>query len=256
MTIAENLNRILEAKADIKQAIENKGVTVGNIMIDGYAEKINEIPQEVIGSGKWVIPDGTKFKDSTFSVIDTENMDVSNVTKMNYFFYGCDNVKSFSVSSWDTSKVTTMENMFMGTNVSSLDLSTWNTSSLNNIGGMFAVNNTLKNVNVTGWDTSKVTDMSGVFSLCQNLNTISGYEKWDTSNVTDMNGVFGSCNDITSLDLTNWDTSNVTDISGMFKECYRLTTINGINDWDTSKVTTMFKVFADSHKLENIDLTN
>lgn len=43
MTIAENLQRIQTAKADIKTAIENKGVNVGDITIDGYAAKIDEI---------------------------------------------------------------------------------------------------------------------------------------------------------------------------------------------------------------------
>lgn len=43
MTIAENLQRIQTAKTDIKTAIENKGVNVGDITIDGYAAKIDEI---------------------------------------------------------------------------------------------------------------------------------------------------------------------------------------------------------------------
>lgn len=43
MAIADNLNRIIQAKADIKSAIEDKGVSVGDITIDGYAAKIAEI---------------------------------------------------------------------------------------------------------------------------------------------------------------------------------------------------------------------
>lgn len=42
-TIAENLQTIIDIKADIKTAIENKGVEVGDASFGSYAEKINEI---------------------------------------------------------------------------------------------------------------------------------------------------------------------------------------------------------------------
>ena len=44
MAVSDELNRIISAKADIKTAIENKGVTVGNDLIDTYAAKIDAIP--------------------------------------------------------------------------------------------------------------------------------------------------------------------------------------------------------------------
>ena len=43
MSIANEIQRLQNAKADIKSAIENKGVTVGDGTIDTYAEKISEI---------------------------------------------------------------------------------------------------------------------------------------------------------------------------------------------------------------------
>lgn len=110
MTTAENLNRIIKAKSDIKQAIENKGVEVGDITIDKYADKINEITQ----SSKWVIPDGLSFGYSDCEKIDTENMDISNVTTMSCMFLHCDNITSLDLSSWDTSNVRDMEHMFDG----------------------------------------------------------------------------------------------------------------------------------------------
>lgn len=44
MSIATEITRLQNAKADIKSAIESKGVTVGDGLIDTYAEKINAIP--------------------------------------------------------------------------------------------------------------------------------------------------------------------------------------------------------------------
>ena len=49
MSISTEITRLQTAKADLKTAIEAKGVTVGDITIDGYAAKVAEIPQ---GSGK------------------------------------------------------------------------------------------------------------------------------------------------------------------------------------------------------------
>ena len=43
MSIATEITRIKTAKADIKSAIEEKGVEVGNGTIDTYADKIGEI---------------------------------------------------------------------------------------------------------------------------------------------------------------------------------------------------------------------
>ena len=43
MSIETEITRLQNAKADIKNAIESKGVTVGDGLIDTYAEKINEI---------------------------------------------------------------------------------------------------------------------------------------------------------------------------------------------------------------------
>ena len=51
MSIANEIQRLQQAKADIKSAIEEKGVTVGEGTIDTYAEKISEI--SVGGSGDY-----------------------------------------------------------------------------------------------------------------------------------------------------------------------------------------------------------
>lgn len=52
-TISENLQTIIDIKADIKTAIENKGVTVGDASFGSYAEKINEI---TAGSAEILLP--------------------------------------------------------------------------------------------------------------------------------------------------------------------------------------------------------
>lgn len=43
MSIASKLQQVLDAKTDIKDAIEAQGVTVGNASLDQYAAKIGQI---------------------------------------------------------------------------------------------------------------------------------------------------------------------------------------------------------------------
>lgn len=53
MSIATEIQRLQQAKTDIKTAIEAKGVTVGDGTIDTYAEKISEISGGGGPSGYW-----------------------------------------------------------------------------------------------------------------------------------------------------------------------------------------------------------
>ena len=52
MSIATEIQRLQEAKADIKAAIEEKGVEVGNGLIDGYADKVDEVYDKGVTDGK------------------------------------------------------------------------------------------------------------------------------------------------------------------------------------------------------------
>ena len=52
MSIATEIQRLQEAKADIKTAIEEKGVEVGNGLIDGYADKVDDVYDKGILEGK------------------------------------------------------------------------------------------------------------------------------------------------------------------------------------------------------------
>ena len=145
MTTAENLNRIIQAKSDIKQAIENKGVTVGDMTIDGYAAKINEIPQEVTGGGKWVIPNGMKFGHSNLTEIDVYNMDFSNITDFSEMFSFCRNLISIDVSTLNPSNSDNIHSMY------------YNCENLTEIIGM------------GNWVTNNINDMSHLFENCENL---------------------------------------------------------------------------------------
>lgn len=77
MSISTEIQRLQTAKADIKAAIENKGVTVGDGTIDTYADKINEI------SGGTDVIELTKYTTS-FNFASTEGLPEELTVSFNY----------------------------------------------------------------------------------------------------------------------------------------------------------------------------
>ena len=59
MSVQGEIERLESAKADIKSAIENKGITVGSVTLDGYAAKVNEIPRIYISTVAPTMSDGS-----------------------------------------------------------------------------------------------------------------------------------------------------------------------------------------------------
>lgn len=119
MATSDKLNKILETKAAIRQAISNKGVEVGDDTIFAdYASKIDSIE---VGGG----------------TDDFLAMRTNNGTNMSYLFYYYQGI-NLDVSSWNTNNVTNMECMFSNCyNLISLDLSNFNTNNVTNMNDMF-----------------------------------------------------------------------------------------------------------------------
>ena len=182
-----------------------------------------------------------------------------------YFFYRLRALSNLStISTWDTTKVTTMRSMFedvgyAGATSFTPDLSSWNTSNVTDMSEMFY--NTIGEsgtssfaIDLSSWNTSSVTSMrymftqSGYFATTWTVGDLSS---WNTSNVTDMYHMFSTSGFSATAwnvgNLSSWDTSNVTNMSHMFYRAgYRDTnwSLNGISSWNTSKVTDMQNMFS------------
>ena len=173
----------------------------------------------------------------------------SNLTNMQWMFYGLDNIQTLDLSGFDTSNVTSMEAAFTCcNNLTSLNMSSFNTRNVTDMSGMFggctkydSDNNIIEgthyclltSLDVSNFDTRNVTNMSAMFSTCTNLTSLD-VSNFDTRNVTNMIGMFHSCSSLTSLDLSNFDTSNVTDLWDMFRWCEKLQTLD-LSGWDLTK---------------------
>lgn len=169
MTIEDRLNDLITAKADMKSAIESKGVDVTG-GLSTYADAIRSI-ESGGGEGSAVpLPDGTRFSSSRFEVCPS--VDTSNMTAMDFMFHGCHNITTTPL--YDTSKVTNMRYMF---------------HSCDNL------------VSVAKYDTSKVVDMESMFEGCKNLISIP---EFDTSALRYAAGIFNGCYNLTTIPKLNF----------------------------------------------------
>ena len=179
-------------------------------------------------------------------------------SRMFYSYWSDDKLKGIldiDLSNFETSKVTSMKQMFSGiSNLTSLNLSNFNTSKVTSMRDTFSDMYNLTSLNISNFNTSKVTSMSDMFHNVFNL-TSPDLSNFDTSQVTYMGGMFAGMRSLTSLNLSNFNTSKVTDMRYMFFGMSSLITLN-LSIFNTSKVTYMQQMFSDMRNLTTLDLSN
>ena len=167
-------------------------------------------------------------------------------------FNNCSSLTALDISGFNTSNVTTMNDMFRNcSSLTALDISGFNTSNVTTMSGMFYNCNKVTYLNVSGFNTSKVTDMSNMFNQCNKLASldVSGF---DTSRVTTMHAMFNAT-DLAFLDVSNFNTSLVTSMSYMFGYC-KMTSLD-LGSFDTRNVTNIKNMFYDCSNLASITLS-
>ncbi len=186
---------------------------------------------------------------------DVSSFDTSSVTSMFDMFHGCSSLTDLDLSSFDTSSVTNMSYMFHGcSSLTDLDLSSFDTSSVTNMGCMFNGCSNLSNLDLSSFDTSSVTNMFSIFSNCSSLTDLD-LSSFDTSSVADMSSMFYYCNSLTDLDLSSFDTSSMVRMYGMFDDCSSLTDLD-LSSFDTSAVADMSSIFSGCSSLTDLDLSS
>jgi hypothetical protein len=93
MSTADKLNKLLETKEAIKQAIIDKGGTVGDVFAE-YPTAIQNI-QGGGGSGTFVVPKDIRFSYSTVEEFpeDWDWSEINKGTDLNHLFYYCSKLK-------------------------------------------------------------------------------------------------------------------------------------------------------------------
>ena len=212
-------------------------------------------------------------------VISIDNLGMTNIDRLWYAFYKCQNMVSFTagntnaspsdlsqcfmycyamvscdVTGINTSGCGTFYNMFRYCqSLVSLDLRSFNVSSVYNLAYMLANCGSLETVDLSGWDTSYVTSMRRMFDSCSSLKSLD-LSSFDTSKINNTAELFYYCGSLETVDLSGWDTSNVTSMKSMFYGCSSILSID-LSSFDTSSVTDMYAMFSQCRKLETVDLS-
>ena len=160
-------------------------------------------------------------------------LNLTGVTVLDGLFYECTSLTTINnINSWDTSAITTMNEMFSGCTSFNQALF-FNTSAVTNMLNMF-VNCSVFNSALT-FNTLLVTDMTEMFAGCTSFNQALTF---NTSAVTSMNSMFLGCTAFNQP--LSFNTSAVTSMVGMFNGC---SVFNSLLTFDTSAVTNMRATF-------------
>lgn len=228
--------------------------------------------KEIIG---WITADNDLYIGSEFSIyskslaysfngmsavqnISFNNLNTSEAISMHSMFKDCMQLESLDLSSFNTSNVTNMVDLFNKAGYSNssftLNISSFDTSKVKDFSRTFmntGYSNTNFTLDVSGLNTVSATDMENMFnSIGYNSNVISLEfgDNFNTSNVTDMNAMFsytGYNNPNFTLDVSNFNTIKCKDFSGMFTRTgYNSTVFTlDVSNFDTSSATDMRNMF-------------
>ena len=220
-TTADKLNKLLETKQAIKQAIIDKGVDVADdTVFADYPGKIESIVTE--GGNPYYeylwnasTGDGTDysylFNRKSFTELDVSGLDTNKARNMEYMFNGCGLLTELDVSNFNTGNVTNMRYMFWNcSKLVELDVSNFNTGNVTDLSFMFCYCEKVKELDVSNFDTTKSTSLASMFQNCYELTSIKGINNFNVSKAVTIQSVFGNCRALTSLDVSNWDVGHLT----------------------------------------------
>ena len=258
-TIAENLTLLESTKANIKQAIVNKGVSVSDTdTFASYADKIGQISG---GSSATALDFGsinyayapTYLKNGLdASVAYLNNWTGNNFNSDSELMF----MPKVEIEDSEPVQMYQIVNTFPKLLIfPDIDFKHKDINGYQFMGYSKAVSIHLKNINFTGSLTylfaecdnlsdltfsgltidSDVTNASHCFQKCLKLTTVPDLFNGAQTSLSDLNYMFQGCQNMTTIDLSSWKFGQVTNMQGMFSGCYKVQTID-ITGIDTSKM--------------------
>lgn len=159
------------------------------------------------------------------SIEGLENLNTSDVTRMDYMFYKCGQLRALDLSGFNTEKVENMRDMFSNCkNLETLNLSSFKTNNLTNMSEMFLECNKIAQLDLSGFNTSGVKALDQVFKNCYALEALD-LSSFDTKWVTDMSSLFEYCQSLKTIYVSDrFSTFNVkvNYSTNMFRYCDNL----------------------------------
>lgn len=157
------------------------------------------------------------------SIEGLENLNTSDVTRMDYMFYKCEQLRALDLSGFNTEKVEDMRDMFSNCkNLETLNLSSFKTNNLTNMSEMFLECNKIAQLDLSGFNTSGVKALDQVFKRCYVLESLD-LSSFDTKLVTEMSSLFDNCQSLKTIYVSdNFSTYRVKYSTNMFSYCNNL----------------------------------
>lgn len=234
----------VEVIANLDEFINTNNVTPGGSVyassIGHWIYLIKKLPKLIIKC-----PPNTSYFFHYYggTSLDLSGFDTSEVTSLQNMFSYSTKLETINLSSIDTTKVEIMSYMFSGcNNLKELDLSNFNTDNLIYMSDMFNNCSNLKHLDLSNFNTSKVTSFTNLFKGCKSLETLN-VKNLNTDNVVIMNLAFYGCESLKHLDLSGWNTQNVTNMKQLFDGCKKLELLD-IRNFDFTNVTTYSSMFG------------
>ena len=199
---------------------------------------------------KWMFYGLNKLKK-----LDLANFDTSMVTNMYGMFDQMADVSEIKFgSNFNTKNVVNMGRMFaVNLSIQNLDLSSFNTGKVTTMNDMFNSMTSLTHIDFgANFDTSNVTDMTGMFYQSTSLVNLD-LSHFNTRKVKSMNSMFSQMSGLTILDISNFETPSLEDAGSMFAIdpgfSDNLEKIYVNQDFDTSKLTSSTNAFIRRNRL-------
>lgn len=157
------------------------------------------------------------------SIEGLENLNTSDVTRMDHMFYKCEKLRALDLSGFNTEKVEDMSDMFSNCkNMETLNLSSFKTNNLKNMSEMFLECNKIAQLDLSGFNTSGVKALDQVFKRCYALESLD-LSSFDTKLVTEMSSLFDNCLSLKTIYVSDrFSTFNVKYSTNMFNYCDNL----------------------------------
>ena len=188
--------------------------------------------------------------------LDVSSFDTSKVRGMGNMFFGDEKLTSLDLSNFDTQSLTNMDKMFYGmSNLTSLNIGSFDTSKVTNMDSLFYGMVNIENINVSNFDTRNVTNMNHMFSSMHKLKQLQLPATFNTSSVTDMGYMFYNSKNLTSLDVSMFNTEKVTNMREMFGYLESVTSIKFGSSFNTKNVTDMYGMFGTLCRMRELDLS-
>ena len=245
---------------------------------------------------KELILDGSKFHTSlnyafTYNLrqlekISFKNVDLSDVTLMEYTFYDNPKLKEIDFEGTNTSTITSMYGLFStDRSLETVDISGFDTSKVTHFDVMFYNDYSLKEIDLSTLDFSSNPSVNGILQGCPSLETII-LDNWDITKLSNYysivsnipkakllslknwilpedfnhyeiyNGFGASPRNVVTIDVTGWDLSRIKKLYDFFGNMHGTQNIIGLNTWDTSGIENMNSLFAYDYALEKLDFSS